>query len=107
MWKFFQFIDLVHAQIFAPVTQVRSTIELSDIILRVINWTFTIGGGLAVIYIIYGGFIYLTAGSDENKTGEARNSITSAIIGLVIIALSFTIVNWLAVALDFARPVRF
>ena len=107
MWKFFQFISVAHAQVVAPVTQVDSTVELSDIILRVSNWTFTIGGGLAVIYVIYGGFIYLTAGGDENKTTEARSSITSAIIGFVIIALSFTIVNWLAVALDFARPGRF
>ena len=72
---------------------------LLGIITSIITWAFAIGGGVAVIYIIYGGISYMTAGSDESKTEQARQTITFAITGLVLVALSITILTWLTKAL--------
>ncbi len=77
--------------------------QLLSIITNIVNVIFAIGGGLAVIYIIWGGIIYLTAGSDENKAKQGRDTLTYAIIGLVVIALSFTIIRWLVTVIGFSN----
>src|SRR5579872_5086824 len=44
-------------------------------------------GGLAVfMYLILGGFNWLTAGGDKSKIEAARSMITNAIIGITILA---------------------
>ncbi|MBC7472308.1 MAG: hypothetical protein H7196_03570, partial [candidate division SR1 bacterium] len=49
-------------------------------------------GGLAVLFLVYGGVRYLTA-SDEKAVGTARQIIQNAIIGLVIAILAFAIIS--------------
>jgi amino acid transporter len=56
---------------------------------------FIIATLAVLIYLIYGGFKWVTSGGDKTKTEEARNTITAAIIGLALIALSFVIVTLL------------
>lgn len=48
-------------------------------------------GVLAVLYLIYGGVLYLTAGGEAEKASKGRTAITNAIIGIIIIILSFVI----------------
>jgi cytochrome b subunit of formate dehydrogenase len=48
-----------------------------------------------LLFLIYGGFKWVTSGGDKTKTEEARGTITAAIVGLAIIALSFIIVRLL------------
>lgn len=48
-----------------------------------------------LIFLIYGGFKWVTSGGDKTKTEEARGTITAAIVGLAIIALAFIIVRLL------------
>ncbi|GAB4141966.1 MAG: hypothetical protein Fur0024_4350 [Patescibacteria group bacterium] len=48
-------------------------------------------GLLAVVYIIYGGILYITSGGDDGKAKTARKAVVNAIIGLVIVLLSFAI----------------
>jgi hypothetical protein len=55
----------------------------------------TLGGLVAVIIIIIGGFRYVTSGGDANKAASARSAIIGAIIGLVIIATAETIVYFI------------
>jgi len=50
---------------------------------------------LAVIVVIYAGFLILTAAGDEEKVKKAKNIIIFAIIGLVVIYLAGAIVTWL------------
>ena len=56
-------------------------------------WKVSINlGALAVIaYFIWGAIEWITAGSDTKKTEGARQRMTNAIIGLVILVSSFTI----------------
>lgn len=50
-------------------------------------------GFIAVIMIIYGGILYITAAGKQEKVDEGKKIITYSIIGIVIILLSFAIVN--------------
>jgi len=66
-----------------------------DIILLAINFILGFVGLIAVIMMIYGGFILLTSQGEEEKTKKAKSTILFAVIGIVIILFSFAIVNTL------------
>jgi len=51
-------------------------------------------GIIAVIIILLGGFKWMTAGGNEEKTGEARKLIVAGIIGLVIIFSAWAIASF-------------
>src|SRR5680860_886721 len=55
------------------------------IIASIINVALGFLGIIAVVIILLGGFKWMTAGGNEDKTTEARSLIISGIIGLVII----------------------
>lgn len=50
---------------------------------------------VAFIFILWGAFKYVMAGDDASKTQAARSTITNAVVGLILVALSFVI--WLIV----------
>ncbi len=55
-----------------------------------------IAGMAAIILIVVGGFMYVTAGGDSGKISTARNTIVGAVVGLVIIMLAQVIVLFVA-----------
>ena len=67
--------------------------NLRDFVINVVNFVLGFLGLLAVIIVIYGGFLYLTAMGNEEKTGKGKKSIMYAVIGIVIILISFALVN--------------
>lgn len=65
----------------------------SAIISLGINLLFIVGAVLAVIFVIYSGIQWTLSSGDKQKLQAARGRLTYAIIGLVVIAASFVIVN--------------
>jgi hypothetical protein len=59
-----------------------------------LNVAFGLAGIVAVAYLIYGGYMYITAGGQEGG-GKAKNTILNAIIGLVIIIAAYAIANFI------------
>ncbi|MDD5738906.1 MAG: pilin [Candidatus Pacebacteria bacterium] len=53
-------------------------------IYTVTNWVFYILTLVAVLMIVYGGFVYITAAGDPAKAGSGKSILTFAIIGLAI-----------------------
>jgi len=49
---------------------------------------------LVVILILYGGFVWLTAGGNEDKVATAKKIITSGVVGLVIILAAWGIARF-------------
>jgi hypothetical protein len=49
---------------------------------------------VAVIFVIYGGFRYITSGGDSGSVGNAKNTLIYALVGLVIVALAQLIVHY-------------
>lgn len=58
---------------------------------RIINWLLGFVGLILFIIILYSGFEYMTAGADTEKTKNALQRIKNAVIGVLIISLSWVI----------------
>ncbi|MCJ7792997.1 MAG: pilin [Candidatus Marinimicrobia bacterium] len=62
------------------------TIQYFDVILRnFLNIAIRLAGLAVFLMLIMGGFKYMTAGGDAKAAESARNTITYAILGLVLI----------------------
>ena len=72
---------------------VASDTDLPSLLVRVINILLSIAGLVAVIFLIVGGFRYITAGGNEENAEAGKKTIINAIIGIVVIILSFVIVR--------------
>lgn len=72
--------------------------DFGALITGVLDFVIIIAALLVFIYLIWGGIEWITSGGDKGKTEDARNKITSAIIGLIILAASWAI---LTVVLNF------
>ncbi len=68
--------------------------DLSDAIGNIIKSFIAIGGVVALGFIVFGGFQYMTSTGDATKIQKAKTTILYAVIGLVVAALAFTIVNF-------------
>lgn len=56
------------------------------------NWLTSIAGAIAVLYVVYGGLQYIGAGTDEQRLRRARRTIRNAMVGVVVVLLSYVIV---------------
>ena len=91
--------DLNTINIPVIVTDQSGANVLTSVAARVINLILLIAGILAVIYLIWSGLIYITAGGDTAKADKGRTGIVNAVIGLVIIAAAYIIVRFVSGAL--------
>ena len=67
--------------------------DLGALIGKVLNITFAIGVILALAYLIWGAFNWITSGGDKSKTAEARNKIVAAVVGLVLLGAAWGILT--------------
>ena len=65
-----------------------------DVLGNILNWILILAGAIAVIYLVYGGILYITAGGDAEKATKGRTAVINAVIGIVIILLALLIVTW-------------
>jgi len=59
----------------------------------IIKLVLFVAGALAVLFVVIGGITYLTARGDEEQTTKAKKTIVNALIGIIVIILSYVIVN--------------
>lgn len=70
-------------------------LSLSEYIGSIIQYILSFLGVIFICLIIYGGFLYMTAGGDSEQITKAKEIITSSIIGLVIVLAAYTITYYL------------
>ncbi|SRR5574344_1679271 len=58
-----------------------------------LNVAFLWAGIICVIIIVASGLMYVTSIGDQGKIGKAKLALSGAVIGLVVIIMSFAIVN--------------
>lgn len=63
------------------------------IVLNVIEIALYVVGYIAVFFVLYGGFQFLTGGSNPSQIEKARKTILNAVVGLVISISAVIIVN--------------
>ena len=65
--------------------------DIGELINGVLNFVMVIAALLVFMYLIWGGIEWITSGGDKGKTESARNKITSAVVGLIVLAASYAI----------------
>ncbi len=60
----------------------------------IINAFLVLIGIVAAIYLVLGGLRYIRSEGDEGEAEKAKNTILSAVIGIIVIGLSALIVNF-------------
>jgi len=58
-----------------------------------VNGAFMIAGVVAVLFIIIGGFRYVTSQGNSDAVRTAREMIIYSLVGLVIVIMAFAIVQ--------------
>lgn len=66
---------------------------VNGLIKTVISWLLGIAFAVAVLFLIVGGFLYITAGGNEEQVEKGKSTVINAIIGIVIIVLSYVIIS--------------
>ena len=69
-------------------------------ILYIINILLGVVGIIAILFIIIGGFRYITSAGSEEAAESGKKMITNAIIGLVVVILSYVIIRVIMNALQ-------
>ena len=67
---------------------------LIEIIGGVIRIGLSFVGVILLVLLLYAGFLWMTAGGDEEKIKAARGTITSAIVGIIIVTASYAIADF-------------
>ena len=91
-----QSCDPTNTLVCNPSTKVFSIsfgTDFRSILTNIIILLLGFAGLVAMAYIIYGGFQIATARGNEKASEHGRKTLTNAIIGLVIIILSYIIVS--------------
>jgi hypothetical protein len=68
----------------------------NELIRTVINWLLGVTFGVAILFLIIGGFRVITSGGNPDGQAKGKNTIINAVIGIIIIVLSYVIVNVVA-----------
>ena len=74
-------------------------------VLTFINFALFFLGLVATAFVIYGGFVLITSAGDEGKAGEAKKLVAYAAAGMIMILVSYALVNTLLGAGTGTRPV--
>jgi hypothetical protein len=72
-------------------------VEIKSFIPWLLQYLFGIAGGIAFLLMAYGFILIATSGGDEKKVAGAKETITSAVIGLLTCIFSIFILRLIVV----------
>ena len=70
------------------------TNDLQYVVTQVFNLAFGLAGLIALVYLIVGGYQYITSSGNPDAAEAAKGTIVNSIIGLIIVLTSFLLVNF-------------
>jgi hypothetical protein len=70
--------------------------NLTSYIRDLYQWALVIGAGLAIIMIMWSGYTYMNAAGDPEEIRTAKDYLWGALLGLVLLILTWTILNTLS-----------
>lgn len=74
-------------------TATNNSDSIRDLVLRIVDYFLFFLGLVATLMVIYGGIIYVTAAGEQDAVDKAKKIISYSLIGIIIILLSFALVN--------------
>lgn len=82
---------------------IDSSSKIGDIINDILPYVYSLAGIVLLLLLISGGIGLMTAAGDPKKVEVSQKRITSAIIGVIIIFISFFVVQFLSRLLGIER----
>jgi hypothetical protein len=76
---------------------VRIAVNVSQLILG-------LTGSIALLAFIYGGFVFLLSGGSAQNVEKGKGILKAAVIGLVIVFASYSIIQFVLQSADLVRP---
>lgn len=95
-------IDKVKDVLVTPDTGLAKKENVADIIASLITWLLGLSALLAMGVLVWGGIMYIMSLGDEGRAGKAKQIIMYAIIGVIIILMSFVIISFVKTLLTAA-----
>lgn len=74
----------------APVITAQA---VTDLVIRLQNIVFAAAGGIAVVMIVWGAIVLITAGGNEERTAKGKKILTWAIGGIIFIVSATAIIS--------------
>lgn len=94
---------------YQPGTGIEGSTSAIEKLMSNVLVILTVVAGMAfVLYFLLGGLNWITAGGDKGKIDKAKGMMTNGAIGLIIIALSYSIA-WIvgkAIGIDILNPAK-
>ena len=69
---------------------------LGTLISHVVGGLLVAGFLLSFVFLLMGGFTWITSAGDKTKLEKARDEITNAIVGIIIVAASYALATLIA-----------
>ncbi len=96
-------IDVGLAQMINPLDRPQNLTDATTLfggsfrtaITTIVNYILFFLGLIATIMIIYGGFLYITSGGDDAGAEKGKKILMYAAIGLIVVLISYAVVNTL------------
>lgn len=66
---------------------------VSSLLTVIIAWILYFAGILAFVFLVYSGILYVTSGGNTEQQKRAQQGLISAIFGIIIITLAYTILR--------------
>lgn len=89
----FHGLDCTDAKNGGQTVNVNSVGKVWVIALNILQWLMIAGGYVTLYFLIWGGIKFMTAAGEPDKIKNARETITNAIIGLIIVLAAVAIVR--------------
>jgi hypothetical protein len=86
-----------------PNTGIAASEDLGGLITNILKLLLYVAGALAVLFIIIGGFWYITSSGNEEQAEKGKKALINSIIGLIAVILSYTLVTVIANTLTATR----
>ena len=69
------------------------TNTITGFIAFIVQILLFLSGGVAVLFVVIGGFQYILSAGNEENAKKGKQTVMNAIIGLVLIILSYVIIS--------------
>jgi len=85
-----------------PATEINTAlgcipVEMEKFVPWLLSWLFGVAGGIAFLLMSYGFILIATSAGDEKKVQGAKETITSAVTGLLVCIFAIFILRLIAV----------
>jgi len=82
-----------------PAVPANVVEDINPTFVNMTNWLLGFVGLIAVLMLIWGGFLYLTSAGDDSKAENGKKTISYALIGLLVAGFAYAIVKVVVVTI--------